>query len=182
MKRSKTLRLAVLGAGTLALTACDDPQEAAVFEDVEQCMSQEGFDRETCEAHFRKAEAEHVRVSPKYIDKADCEADFGAGQCEIAPVRTTTGGSVFMPMMMGYMMGNMLAGGSRVATQPLYRSGDDKTTFRTADNRQVAARTGLNTVPSSVAKAPSVKTQTVARGGFGARAGRMGGTFRGFGG
>lgn len=182
MKRSKTLTIALMGATALALTACDDPQEAAVFESVEQCTRQDGFDRETCESTFREAQAAHVSVSPKYTDAADCEADFGEGQCQTAPMRTTSGGSVFMPMMMGYMIGNMMAGGSRVATQPLYRAGNDASAFRTADNQKVATRTGLNTVPAAAAKAPSVKTATVARGGFGAGAGRIGGGFSGFGG
>ena len=32
---------------------------------------------------------------------SDCEADFGAEKCELAPQRTTSGGSVFMPLMAG---------------------------------------------------------------------------------
>ena len=58
----------------------------------------------------------------------------------MAPQRTTTGGSVFMPMMMGYMMGSML-GWTRNDAQPLYRSMDDVRNFRTGDNQKVSSKT-----------------------------------------
>ena len=71
-------------------------------------------------------------------------------------------------MMMGYMMGSMLSGGAR--TQPLYRSRDDRTNFRTADNRKVGSTVGRAQISKSATKAPSVKTRTVSRGGFGSAA------------
>jgi uncharacterized protein YgiB involved in biofilm formation len=181
MKRSKTLKLALMSATAIALTACDNPEEVAIFENVEQCVKQDGFGMEACEANLKKAQAEHVRVAPKYTSVADCEADFGAEKCETAPQQTQSGGSVFMPLMMGYMMGNMLGGRSNVATQPLYRSKDDAKNFRTGDNQKVAGKTGISKVPSQVAKAPSTKTSTMRRGGFGSTA-RSSGAFRGYGG
>ena len=108
MKRSKTLKLAFMSATALTLTACDNPEEVAIFENVAQCVKQDGFGMEDCEANMKKAEAEHIRVAPKYTSAADCEADFGAEQCETAPQKTQGGGSVFMPLMMGYMMTEML--------------------------------------------------------------------------
>ncbi len=77
-----------------------------------------------------------------------------------------------MPLMMGYMMGRMM--GSGVAAQPLYRSSDDRTNYRTADNRKVGPAKGFTTVARSATRTPSVKTSTVSRGGFGASA-RAGG-------
>lgn len=159
-----------MGASAFALTACDDSKEVAVFESVEQCMTQDGFTREACEAEFRTARNEHVRAAPKYVSRADCEADFGAEQCETAPQTTTSGSSVFMPLMMGYMMGNLLSGRGGVASQPLYRTADDAKNFRTADNRPVARGTGLTRIDGATARAPSAKTTTVRRGGFGATA------------
>jgi len=171
-----------MSASALVLTACDNGQEAALFESTEQCGTQEGFTLEACQAAEKKAVEEHVRVAPKYTSVADCEADFGTEKCETAPVQTTSGGSVFMPMMMGYMMGNMLSGNSRVASQPLYRSKDDPKSFRTGDNQKVGTKTGPTKVPSNIARAPSTKTSTVRRGGFGTRASSMGGRTRSFGG
>lgn len=179
MKRSRTLTLALMSATALTLAACDNPEEVAVFENVQQCATQEGFDIKACEANMKQAQEEHVRVAPKYTSVADCEADFGEGQCEDAPQRTSSGGSVFMPLMMGYMMGNMMAGRSAgVATQPLYRSKDDPKNFRTGDNQKVSGKTGISKVPGQIARAPSTKTSTIRRGGFGSAARASSGGFR----
>lgn len=183
MKRSKSLKLALMGVSVLVLTACEEANEAAaIFESVDECAKFEGFELEQCRTNWETAEVEHVRTAPKYTDVADCQADFGADQCEKAPQQTSSGGSVFMPMMMGYMMGSMLSGGGRsnVATQPLYRSKDDPKNFRTGDNKKVSGKTGISKVASSTARAPSTKTSTIRRGGFGSTAARSG--MRSFGG
>ncbi len=185
MKRSKSLKLALMGASVLTMTACDNGDDvAAVFKSVDECAQYDGQDLERCRTGWEEASREHIRTAPKYTSVADCQADFGEGQCEQAPVQTTSGGSVFMPMMMGYMMGSMLSGGgySRVATQPLYRSKDDPATFRTGDNTKVATSTGVQKVPSNVTQRPSTKTTTVRRGGFGSTAMRRSSGFRSFGG
>ena len=179
MKRSRALKLSLMGATALTLVACDNSQEVGVFETLDQCIDQAGFTRDVCEANQKQARSEHVRVAPKYTSVSDCETDFGAEKCEAAPQRTTSGGSVFMPMMMGYMMGNML-GGSRVATQPLYRSRDDARNFRTGDNQKVSGKTGVTKVSGQTARAPSTKTRTIRRGGFGSSARASAGRFRGF--
>jgi len=177
MKRSKYLKLALMGATVLTMTACDNSDNvAAIFEDVDECAQFEGQDLEQCRQGWEKAAEEHIRTAPKYTDVQDCQADFGEEACEEAPMQTTSGGSVFMPMMMGYMMGSMLSSGTRsnVATQPLYRSKDDPKTFRTGDNQKVSSKTGVQKVPSNVTQRPSTKTSTVRRGGFGSTAARMG--------
>lgn len=183
MKRSKSLKLALMGATILTMTACDNGDEvAAIFEDVDECARYEGQDLDQCRQGFEQAAAEHIRTAPKYTSVEDCQADFGNENCEQAPMQTTSGGSVFMPMMMGYMMGSMLSGGTRsnVATQPLYRSKDDPKSFRTGDNQKVTTQTGVQKVPSNVTKSPSTKTSTLRRGGFGSTAARM--STRSFGG
>ncbi len=182
MKRSRSLKLALMSASVLTLSACDSSEDVAIFETLEQCVNQDGFSREACESNMQTAQREHTRVAPKYTKVADCEADFGPEQCETAPQKTTSGGFVFMPLMMGYMMGNMLAGPSRVATQPLYRSKDNPGNFRTADNRKVSGKTGLSKAPASATKPPATKTRTVRRNGFGSTAARSAGRVRSFGG
>ena len=182
MKRSKHLKIALMGATALTLVACDNPQDVGIFETVEQCAEQEGFDINSCESSLAQAQASHAQVAPKYTSVADCEADFGAAQCEQSPQQTQSGGSVFMPLMMGYMMGNMMSGSSRAASQPLYRSTSDPKNFRTGDNHKVSGKTGLSTVSSTAARAPSAKTSTIRRGGFGTGARRTAGNFRSFGG
>lgn len=186
MKRSRSIALIMMGAGTMALSACEEPQvEVAVFQDFEQCVNEPGASRAACEEALGIAEQQHAVVAPKYTDRESCEADFGAEQCEQAPYlaaggqaageqaagdQAEGGGSIFMPLMMGYMMGSMMSGRAGVAPQPLYRSADDPKNFRTADNRSVGATTGRTTVPRAAAAAPTAKPYTVARGGFGDRA------------
>lgn len=140
MKRSQPPKLALLSASVLTLTACDNTDDVSIFETLEQCVNQDGFSREACKTNMQSAKQEHARVAPKYTSAADSEADFGPEQCETAPQITTSSGSVFMPLMMGYMMGNLLAGPSRIATQPLYRSKDNPGNFRTADNQKFPAK------------------------------------------
>ncbi len=176
MKRSRSIALVMMGAGAIALTACEERQvDVGVFEDVEQCVNEPGASRAACEEAFAVAQEQHAAVAPKYADQQSCEADFGAGQCEPAPQQAQGGGgSFFMPLMMGYMMGSMMSGRGGVAPQPLYRSADDARNFRTADNRSVGPAAGRTTVSRTAAAAPTAKTQTVARGGFGDRARAVG--------
>ena len=169
MKRSKSVKLVAMGTGLLLVAACEEAKvDTALFESVQQCTGL-GFSVQECESNYREAQRNHINVAPKYTAKADCEADFGSAQCETAPQRTSSGGSVFMPLMAGYMMGSMLSGG-RSAGQPLYKSRNDRSTFRTGDNKAVAKSVGRTQVGQSTTRTASAKTRTVSRGGFGAGA------------
>lgn len=170
MKRSRSVKLVAMGTGLLLVAACEEAKvDIALFESVKQCTGL-GFTAQECEANYKEAQANHVNVAPKYTKREDCEADFGAASCEVAPQRTASGGSVFMPLMAGYMMGSILSGGRRGAGQPLYKSANDRSTFRTGDNKAVAKTTGRTQVARSATQTASAKTRTVSRGGFGAGA------------
>ncbi len=164
-----------MGVSLFALAACEEPKvEAALYETVQQCIDNGSATPEQCEANFKEAQSQHVAVSPKYASREDCQADFGAGKCERSPFQTTTGGSVFMPLMAGYMMGSFLGGRRSMAPQPLYRAASSPSTFRTADNRSAGATTGRTQVARSATTRPSVKTATRSRGGFGSAGRRFG--------
>lgn len=168
MKRSKSVKLVAMGTGLLLVAACEEAKvDTALFESVKECTGL-GFSEKECAANFKQAQQTHILASPKYTSQADCEADFGAEKCEVAPQRTTSGGSVFMPLMAGYMMGSILSGGGR--GQPLYRSRGDAGTFRTADNKAVGNTTGRTKVAQSTTRTPATKTRTTSRGGFGKNA------------
>jgi uncharacterized protein YgiB involved in biofilm formation len=175
MKRRNSISIALLmGVSAIALSACEEPKvDAAVFESIQQCVDYPGVLKEECEQSFKDAKGQHVAVAPKYTSQADCQADFGAGKCEKAPYQTSNGGSVFMPLMMGYMMGSML-GGRGMGAQPLYRSAQSPGTFRTADNRSVGSKIGATRVASSATSRPSFKSSTQSRGGFGRSGSRFG--------
>lgn len=166
---------ALLAASALVITGCEEPKvDTAIFESVEQCVNEPGMFREDCERRYAEAKNQHAAVAPKYTSAEDCQADFGAGKCEQAPYRTQNGGSVFMPLMMGYMMGSMMGGRGFAGAQPLYRSAQDPNSFRTADNRKAGATTGRTQVSRSALNRPSVKTSTIRRGGFGSSGRRFG--------
>ena len=176
MKRLSSISAAMLmGVSVIALSACEEQKiDAGVYETLQQCVDDPGSTAEQCEQSFDEARSRHAAVAPKYTSEADCQADFGAEQCEQAPYQTSTGGSIFMPLMMGYMMGSMLGGRRSVIPQPLYRSADSPKTYRTADNRAVGSTTGRTQVARSAARSPSVKSSTLSRGGFGSSGRRLG--------
>ncbi|MBT8002837.1 MAG: DUF1190 domain-containing protein, partial [Rhodospirillales bacterium] len=136
MKRRSSISVGLMmSVSLIALSACEEPRvDASVYESVEQCKRDPLGNPDQCESNFKEAKAQHAAVAPKYATKEDCVADFGAEKCEKAPYQTSTGGSVFMPLMAGYMMGSLL-GGRRMGAQPLYRSTSSPGTFRTADNK-----------------------------------------------
>lgn len=201
MKRSKKVALMLMvPTTTMMLASCgEDPAEAVVFSSPEECASMvTQVAAEQCYADFKAAQVLHPQVAPKYVNKSECENDFGAGQCEPAPQQHASG-SFFMPLMMGYMAGQMFnqQGGAApaqqpqqqqerpvgtsgavtgtaanprngVRAQPLYKSRDDRGTFRTANNTPVARQTGPVMVrPSQVQPRAG---QFAQRGGFGAQA------------
>ena len=173
MKRWNSISVGLLmGVSAIALTACEEPKvDAAVYESLQQCINDPDVSREQCEQNYKEARSQHAAVAPKYTSQADCQADFGAGRCEQAPYRSSSGGSIFMPLMMGYMMGSMIGGRRSMMSQPLYRSAASPNTFRTADNMSAGSKTGRTRVTRSATTRPSFKSSTISRGGFG-RSGR----------
>jgi len=165
----------VMSASLIALTACEEPQvDASIYKTVAQCKRDPTNTSDQCESSFKEARSQHAAVSPKYSSAADCQADFGANKCEASPYKTSNGGSVFMPMMMGYMMGSMIGGRSSMISQPLYQSSKSPNSFRTADYRNAGSKTGPTKVARSVTNRPTFKAATISRGGFGSSGRRFG--------
>ena len=107
MKRSKKVALVLMvPAATLLMTSCGEEREQAlVFNTLEECI-QSGLSTDTeCKTNFETAKTLHPDVAPKYKDKEQCEAEYGVGHCETATGSGSSG--MFMPMMMGFMAGQM---------------------------------------------------------------------------
>ncbi|MEM1345022.1 MAG: DUF1190 domain-containing protein [Pseudomonadota bacterium] len=200
MKRSspKTQagRVTLLGATALGLTALsgceEEPRvEATFYTSLEQCIDRANApeDVTACERAFAQAETIHTETGPRYGDLALCEEAHGEGACE-APEEAQTqaqagGGSVFMPLLMGYMMGRAMSGPSanQAAVTPTYttRGADGRpsqATVQTPGGARVAAPApggSIQTRPSLLrppATRQPVMTRASARasGGFGTRA------------
>jgi uncharacterized protein YgiB involved in biofilm formation len=176
MKRRSSISVGLMmSVSLIALSACEEPRvDTSVYESVEQCKRDPLGDPDQCESNFKEAQNQHAAVAPKYATKEDCVADFGAEKCEKAPYQTSTGGSVFMPLMAGYMMGSILGGRRTMGAQPLYRPTASPGTFRTADNKSAGSKTGKTQVARSTTSRPSVKSTTMKRGGFGSSGRRFG--------
>ena len=125
MKKSKVVRLVLLGGAGMVLVSCDQspPADARFFANADECA--QVMDRQTCETAFAESRAEFAAEAPKFSRKEECEAEFGAGNCET--VGSGSGiGSFFMPMMMGYMLGQAF-------NRPVYRGPGNAALMRTGD-------------------------------------------------
>ena len=167
----------LLGAATLALAGCEDTSvETLVFPDLASCEAQaaaDGLSEADCEAALAEAEAEHEATAPRYDDLALCEEQHGAGACAAEPA--PGGGSIFLPLLAGYMMGRALGGGG-FASRPLVGSGAGGVATTDGGTRLGGTRGSFRAAPAAFTPAPATATRaapltraTVARtGGFGA--------------
>lgn len=183
MKRCVAVTLVLMGGA--ALTACGDAEvDTAVFDNVSQCVQSGTFSQDKCKSDYQAALASHEKTAPAYRSKEDCEAEFGTGKCEekqgttqaASGTQTTNNsgystGGIFLPMMIGYMMGSTFSGGRQMPPQALYKQ-NGSSRYVNANGATVANRTGPAKFSSSSAavRAPATRTQTMARGGFGSRA------------
>ena len=117
MKRAKKLKLALLAASALTLAACGEAEEEVLaYPSVDDCIKAGVHDAATCEAEFAKAKEVHEKSAPRYANSGNCNADFGYNRCY--QQRSSSGGSIWLPFMMGYMMApRMGAGSSAKATK-----------------------------------------------------------------
>ena len=196
-KRSRHVALFLAGTAVLTLAACEEEKtEAAAFPDLASCVAEaQGgslfFTEQDCKDQFAAAEQAHLETAPRYDSKELCEQEHGAGNCETDPAaqNQSGGGSIFMPLLMGYMIGSMLGGGRGVMSQPMVRTAQGG--FATPDGKQTfASNRGTGRVagstftkgPATIGKAPMSAAQVSQRGGFGASSTARSGGSRSYGG
>ena len=174
LKRSRIMPAILIGASAFALAACQDEQvDANAFPDLPSCeeAAKDGtqiFTVEDCDTAFAEALTEYERTAPRYDELALCEEQHG-GEC--VAQQSSSGGSMFMPLMAGYLMGSMLSN-NRAQTQPLYRDSAGK--YATASggtvlngNKGSAKMSASNFRPAAAASAPMSRASVKATGGFG---------------
>ena len=189
--RSRHVALTILGAASFALAGCQEEQvDAEAFPDLASCQSAAAngglFTADQCQQAFAEAETLHVESAPRYDSLAVCEEQHGEGNCGSAEQQVANGGSgsIFMPLLAGYLIGSMLgrAGGGMAASQPMYRTADGRFTnaARTSTFSSNAGRGAMGaqqfTRPTATAgKAPMTRATATSRGGFGGSTGSRGG-------
>ena len=187
MRKSRVIRLALLGTvGLVGLAGCDNNDPLAghdVLRDQKECASRP--DPDACRTALADARAQHVQTAPHFASREQCEAEFGVSNCgtpsqvlsgndafsSAAPAgdpnspsaqpmqqqAQSSSGGIFMPMLMGYMMGRTLGGG--LGAQPLYR---DPSNTAYSGGRPLG-QLSANRFPD----APKASPLAVSRGGFG---------------
>lgn len=191
-KRSKRVAIAIVGATAFTLAGCREEQvDAAAFPDLQSCLDESSrggmFTAEDCETSFAQAETLHVEAAPRYDSLAVCEEKHGEGACGSEATATPGGsGGIFMPLLAGYLIGNMLGGRTGMAAaQPLYKTSDGRytnaarsSTFSNNRGSTKLSTTQFTRPAATVGKTPMTRATAASRGGFG----RTGGTRTGFGG
>ncbi|MCE6958021.1 DUF1190 domain-containing protein [Cereibacter sphaeroides] len=189
-KRSHRVALCIVGAAAFSLAGCREEEvDAQAFPDLASCQAaarvgSSAFSEADCDTAFAEAQQIHVESAPRYDALEVCEAEHGEGACGSEQQVTGGGtGSIFMPLLAGYLIGNMLGRGMPMA-QPLYRSSDGRFTNATGatsysgnSGRTQVGASQFERPPTTVGKPPMSKTTVTSRGGFGGSA-----TGRSFGG
>ncbi|WP_249977764.1 DUF1190 domain-containing protein [Vreelandella olivaria] len=187
-KRSTRLSLAMMGASAFGLTACGQPaedehitdvrfDEPRSFQSVDECVAANVYTRSACEDAY----AASLESVPRFNTLEACEAEHGEGAC-VAPNEeqaqaTSSGGSWFMPAMMGYMVGSMLSNTNRgrsferVYQEPVYRNRQNQGNWNTAANQ---ATQRVNQRNDAMRNSVVQSRQTATRRGLGTRSASWG--------
>lgn len=178
-KRSRKAPMLVLGAAAFALAGCrEETIESRAFPSLAACNASvveesSWWTEEDCQKSFAQAEAEHLETAPRYDDQQLCEQEHG-GECAVE--KRSDGSSIFLPLIAGYLIGNMLSGGSRsVASQPLYKTkagGFATASGATALNGNSGSvklnQNNFTSGKSTASAAPMTRASVRSTGGFGA--------------
>jgi uncharacterized protein YgiB involved in biofilm formation len=100
-RRSAYVGFSVLTLSTAGLAGCDRPDPPKVYSSVADCQAQ--HPGQACNDAWQASVGEHDRTAPHYTRKEACEAQYGVGHCE-----SREGGGFFMPLMAGFVLGQMM--------------------------------------------------------------------------
>lgn len=133
MKRTRRLRLLLMGPASFLLAACgDDAEQAGVYDSVDECVKGGIYTETACRSALDNARGQHLQAAPRFASAFECERDFGPGRCEsyaisrpVPPQGSETAAastsSIWLPAMAGFLVGQALGGGQSWRGEPLYR-------------------------------------------------------------
>lgn len=168
MKRSKKLRLALMGSVPLALSGCGGSQDALVYKDAASCAKGGRVSAETCTLEYNKAWQTHLMTAPKYQYSQDCKKDFASACQQLASGK-------YIPTMEGFMLSTAQSSGrNSFMVIPLYLGGGGN--YRTGNYDRIGSgyKQGQVTVSRDKMVKPTLKSTTMKRGGFGSRSAARG--------
>lgn len=162
---AKPLALAIAAA---TFAGCSSNEPAVVYKTVQECVEASAGSQEQCQQAYDEALTEAQRTGPKFANRNDCEYNFGAGQCT---QHNSGGQSIFMPLMAGYVLGQVIDGVRDNArygrSAPLYSSygdwvGTSGRNYGSAYDRRIK-------VSKKTFEPKPAVTKTMSRGGFGSK-------------
>ncbi|HEX4182500.1 MAG TPA: DUF1190 domain-containing protein [Caulobacteraceae bacterium] len=104
-RRSAYVGFSILTLSAAALAGCEQrDDQPKIYNSLAACRAD--HPGQACDDAWQASVGEHDRTAPRFDSKAQCEAQYGVGHCE-----TREGGSVFMPLMAGFILGQMMNGG-----------------------------------------------------------------------
>lgn len=182
-KRSRHATVLLAGAALLTLAACQDERvDAEAFPDLQSCLAAAKdnslwFTEDDCRQNFAAAEQEYIETAPRYDSLAVCEEQHGVGNCGSDPVAQQGGGGgfggIFLPLFMGYMMGQMMSRGG-ISSQPMvpnaqggYSTPKGDQSFASNRGAGKVAPATFNRAPTTMGQPPMTPAQVSQRGGFG---------------
>jgi len=118
MKRTEVIALSAVGVLLVASfwprgePVDETPTEAQAFATIEECRDSNTMPEADCAARFWEARDQHVAAAQKFEGNAECETEYGAGNCRPA---TWNGAGVFVPALAGFLAGRAMS-----RAQPLY--------------------------------------------------------------
>jgi len=181
-KRSRVAIAGLVGFAALTLAACEEEKaEGHVFKSEAECREEADkpnswWTPQECAASFAQAQDRHLNNAPRYDAVDVCEEQHGEGMCKSDVVPNTGGGGgIFMPLMAGYMIGNMMNGSNNYqSSRPLYpaktggfRTADGATKVNGLSGGASFSKRAFKPASATVNKAPMTKASIKSRGGFG---------------
>jgi uncharacterized protein YgiB involved in biofilm formation len=179
-----SLSAVVLTGGLMACEPKPAEQPMKVFASASDCATA-GQDWNTCNTQSAAAQAEHEKTAPRFANREDCIAQTG-GECQENQRLGTGGHSVFLPIMAGFMMGQMMNRG--FVGHPVYNGRDGlysgNTRVYQPDQRNGGGGSGGASNARSLPKQISApvdsrgeisRSGSARRGGFGRASGFRGG-------
>jgi uncharacterized protein YgiB involved in biofilm formation len=196
MKRSKNVRLVAMGVASASiLGGCSQepqitPPDTPLFTSLDQCLGDNNLDytAKDCQngLEFALKEQFSDAESPRFGDEKACESDYGEEQCYRYQPNGENGGSFWMPLLGGYLVGRLLnRSGEREYHAYNYGYGGRWSSYRgVARSVQRSARKPVGLPrPSggSIPKPSKTRVAALSRSGFGLSSSRFSGS-RSFGG
>lgn len=172
---STSVKPMALAVTAVTLAACSSNEPTQVFQSVEQCVQAGVGSDEECQKAYDDALLKAQETGPKYSSLANCQLDFGTGQC--VQYQNNSGQSWFVPLMAGYIIGDIIGGSSNYRyynSAPLYTSYSHRSPFfgqwTTVDGYTYGSvRDRSIRVPKKTWEPKPVVNRTIKRGGFGSK-------------